>query len=141
MKSFFRFLVILVTIASCSSCITSAIVSSNRRHINDIDRRNVHLTGKTVQKVGRHSALMSTDLNDVVCIIGDFTEYYDGMRINDYFRRSGTYEYRSVTGSLRYVPIFVRSRDYKKYLVIAEELDAQRESEKTRKDDHSFGSI
>lgn len=84
---------------------------------------------------------MSTDLNDVVCIIGDFTEYYDGMRINDYFRRSGTYEYRSVTGSLRYVPIFVRSRDYKKYLVIAEELDAQRESEKTRKDDHSFGSI
>ena len=83
--------------------------------------------------IGRHSALMSTDLNDVVCIIGDFTDYYDGMRINGHFRRSGTYEYRYFDGTLHYAPIFIHSKDYRKYLVISEELEAQRESEKTKK--------
>lgn len=89
--------------------------------------------------IGRHAALMSTNLNDVVCIIGDFTDYYDGMRINGQFRRFGTYEYRYFDGSLHYAPIFIYSRDYRKYLVIAEELEAQRESGEEKKNNQGIG--
>lgn len=140
MKTLVRLIVCLVVVFSCSSCITAMIVSSSRKQINNIDSKNVHLTGKTLQKVGRHGALMVTEKNDVVCIILDFEEYYDGMRINDHFRRYGTYEYFYVDGTLHYAPIFVRAKDFKKYQVLAEELSASKNQlDGNKQDGNSMG--
>ena len=74
--------------------------------------------------INRHSALMVTDKNDVVCIITDFDDYYDGTTIKGRFRRWGTYEYLSIDGTIHRAPIFVREKDYQKYAIIAEELGA-----------------
>lgn len=84
----------------------------------------VRLHGKTLQMINRHSALMVTDKNDVVCIITDFDDYYDGMTIRGRYRRWGTYEYLSIDGVIHRVPIFVREKDYQKFAIIAEELGA-----------------
>lgn len=100
------------------------ILSSQKKQTNSIDRKSVNLSGKTIQRISRHSALMVTDLNDVVCIIYDFDDYYDGMRIKGGFRRSGTYEYLFSDGTIHYAPIFIREKDYRKYKIIAEELEA-----------------
>ena len=69
---------------------------------------------------------MVTDKNDVVCIVYDFEEYYDGMTIKGQFHRCGTYEYLFSDGTIHYAPIFVREKDFRKYRIIAEELDATR---------------
>ena len=83
---------------------------------------------------------MVTEKNDVVCIILDFEEYYDGMRINDHFRRYGTYEYLYVDGTLHYAPIFVRAKDFKKYQVLAEELSASKNQlDGNKQDGNSMG--
>jgi hypothetical protein len=74
--------------------------------------------------INRHSALVVTDKNDVVCIIYDFDDYYDGMTIKGRFRRYGTYEYLFSDRTIHYAPIFIREKDYRKYKIIAEELDA-----------------
>ena len=76
--------------------------------------------------INRHGALMVTDKNDVVCIVYDFDEYYDGMTIKGHFHRCGTYEYLFSDGTIHYAPIFVREKDYRKYKIIAEELDGTR---------------
>lgn len=123
-KSALRILACLLAAILCSSCITSAIVSHSKKQVNNIGRKSARLHGKTLQMINRHSALMVTDKNDVVCIITDFDDYYDGMTIRGHFRRWGTYEYLSVDGAIHRVPIFVREKDYQKYAIIAEELGA-----------------
>lgn len=67
---------------------------------------------------------MVTDYNDIVCIICDFDDYFDGMTIRGRFHRFGTYEYLFSDRTIHYAPIFVWKRDYKKYMFLAEELDA-----------------
>lgn len=124
MKSIYRILICLVAATLCTSCITSAIVSHSRKQVNNLGKKSASLSGKTVQLINRHSALMVTDNNDVVCIITDFDDYYDGMKIKGRFRRWGTYEYLSFDGTTHLAPIFVQEKDYQKYKVIAEELGA-----------------
>ena len=119
-----RLLTCLLLVFTCTSCITSHIVSSQRSQINNINRKTVRLTGKTVQMVNRHAALMVTDNNDVVCIVCDFDDYFDGMTIRGRFHRFGTYEYQSSDRTIHYAPIFVWEKDYRKYVLLAEELDA-----------------
>jgi len=74
--------------------------------------------------INRHAALVVTDKNDVVCVIYDFDDYYDGMKIKGRYHRCGTYEYLFSDGSIHHAPIFVKENDLKKYKIIAEELDA-----------------
>ena len=76
--------------------------------------------------INRHAALMVTDQNDVVCIICDFDDYFDGMTIRGRFHRFGTYEYQLSDRIIHYAPIFVWERDYRKYMSLAEELDAKK---------------
>ena len=128
MKRFIRILACLLVAILSTSCITSAIVSHSRKQVNNIDKKSVRLHGKTLQMINRHSALMVTGKNDVVCIITDFDDYYDGMTIKGRFRRWGTYEYLSFDGTIHRAPIFVREKDYQKYAIIAEELGATRVS-------------
>ena len=73
---------------------------------------------------------MVTDKSDVVCIVNDFEDYYDGMTIKGQFHRCGTYEYLFSDGTIHYAPIFVREKDFRKYKIIAEELDATRTKSK-----------
>ena len=77
MKSALRILACLLAAILCSSCITSAIVSHSKKQVNNIGRKSARLHGKTLQMINRHSALMVTDKNDVVCIITEFDDYYD----------------------------------------------------------------
>ena len=126
LKLLLRFLACSFLVFSCTSCITSLIVSSQKRQINNINRRSVSLTGKTIQMINRHAALMVTDQNDVVCIICDFDDYFDGMTIRGRFHRFGTYEYQLSDRIIHYAPIFVWERDYRKYMSLAEELDAKK---------------
>lgn len=137
MKNVIRILVFLIVVLSSTSCITMMILSSKNRE-NNINRTSVSLSGKTLQQINRHGALFVTDLNDVVCIVTDFDDYFDGMRIKGNFRRWGTYEYRSVDRTIHRVPIFIREKDYRKYIVIAEELDANKinSSGNTQEDSH-----
>lgn len=119
------FACILIAV-SCASCITTSIISNQRRRTNNIDKKSVRLSGKTVQLINRHGALVVTDRNDIVCIISDFDDYYDGMAIKGQFHRYGTYEYLFSDGTIHYAPIFVKEKDYRKYKIIAEELGAAR---------------
>jgi hypothetical protein len=124
MKSTLRILVYLLVAILSTSCITSAIVSHSKKQVNNIGRKSVRLHGKTLQMINRHSALMVTDKNDVICIVTDFDDYYDGMTIKGRYRRWGTYEYLSIDRTIHRAPIFVREKDYHKYAIIAEELGA-----------------
>lgn len=134
MKSFFRVITCLLVLFSFSSCITSKIVSNAKKQANNINKKSVRLTGKTVQMINRHGALMVTDNNDIVCIVYDFDEYYDGMKINGRFHRCGTYEYLFSDGTFHYAPVFVREKDYRKFKIIAEELDATRIESNSKKE-------
>ena len=124
MRAILRILTCLLILASCTSCLTSRAVSHSRSHQNSIDSKRTTLSGKTFQRLSRHAALASTTQGDVVCIIDDFTDYYDGMRIKNRYKRYGTFEYRSYDGIIHYAPIFVRLKDFKKYRIIAEELQS-----------------
>ena len=133
LRSIFRLLTCLLIVFSCASCITSRIVASQKKQTNNINKKSVRLSGKTVQIINRHSALVVTDKNDVVCIIFDFDDYYDGMTIKGRFRRYGTYEYLFSDRTIHYAPIFVREKDYRKYKIIAEELDATKVDSRGKK--------
>lgn len=133
MRSLLRAIILILAVLVCSSCITMMVTSSKKKQTNNLDRKVVSITGKTVQRVGRQSALVLTDKNDVVCVIDDFGDYYDGMRIKGRYRRHGTFEYVFSDGARRFAPIFVRSKDYDKYMIIAEELGASREPTEKQK--------
>ena len=124
MRAIFRILTYLVILASCSSCLATRHASHSRGHRNNLDMKTATITGKTFQRIGRHVALTTTTSGDVVCIIDDFSDYYDGMRIKNRYKRSGTFEYRSTGGIIRYAPIFVRQKEFKKFQYIAEELQS-----------------
>ena len=135
LRSIIRLLTCLLVVISSTSCVTSKIVSHQKKQTNNINKKTVRLTGKTVQLINRHAALVVTDKNDVVCIIRDFDDYYDGMSIKGRFHRCGSFEYLFSDGSLHYAPIFVREGDYRKYKIIAEELDAKRVRSRGNKED------
>lgn len=122
----YRLFVCILIVFSCASCITTRIISNQKKQINNISKKSARLSGKTVQLINRHGALVVTDRNDIVCIISDFDDYYDGMAIKGRFHRYGTYEYLFSDGTIHYAPIFVKEKDYRKYKIIAEELGAQR---------------
>lgn len=126
MKNVIRILVCLLVVWACTSCISAAAVSHSKKQVNNLDKKTVTLTGKTFQRINRHSVLMVTDKNDVVCIITDFEDYHNGMTIKGRFRRLGTYEYLAFDRRIHHVPIFVLKKDYRKYKIIAEELGAKK---------------
>ena len=122
MRTIIKIWVCVFVVLLCTSCVTAMIISSEQKRTNNLDRKIVLLNGRTAQRINRHSALMITSRNDVVCVISTFSDYYDGMTIKGRFRRCGTYEYRFSDGAIHYAPIFVRVKDYKKFAIIAEEL-------------------
>ena len=133
LKSIFRLLTCLLIVFSCTSCVTSLIVASQKKQANNINKTSVRLSGKTVQLINRHSALVVTDKSDVVCVIYDFDEYYDGLKIKGRFRRYGTYEFLFSDGTIHYAPIFVREKDFRKYMIIAKELGATKVDSREKK--------
>lgn len=132
MKRFLcRIAVLLAVLGCCTACfttmaaLTAAVVLSN---ITPGER--VNLSGRTVEALAPQgqAALMRTEGGDVVCIVYQFKEYKDNLRIKDKFVRGGLYAYTAADGKQQYVPIFIRVKDYKQLWPVAVDLDVNKES-------------
>ncbi len=126
-KLIVRIAVIAMALMMASSCMTAMLFASTseERAKNYLNQDNVRLSGKTVQYLNEYCAMMVTDEGDVVCVVRIFDEYYDGMRINEKFKKGGVYQYKNSDGMLRHVPIFINSKQYGKLKDIAKDLEAK----------------
>lgn len=120
LKIFAFFVVLLV----CSSCITTLALTGIALS-NMVPGEKVTIKGYTTERIGdsNQCALMETDSGETICIVYDFGTYKDGKRIKDRFVRAGLYRYFTDNGAERYVPIFIRKKDYKRLWPIAVELN------------------
>ena len=62
---------------------------------------------RTFQRVAGYAALATTGSGDVVCVIADFGEYYDGLSIDGRFIRKGTYSYITTNGANKTVLVYL----------------------------------
>jgi hypothetical protein len=69
---------------------------------------------KIVQTLGKGEALAITENYDVVKIESLTELYYDGKRLYGYFTLLDTYTYKTTQGMWKTVPVYVRSREYRK---------------------------
>ena len=130
MKRILRIAALLGTLCLSTACLTTmaltAVVLSN---IAPGER--ITLSGRTVGAVGEDevSALLQTDTGDTICIVYQFDKYKDGLRIKDKFIRGGLHQYTDADGIVRYAPIFIRAKDYKKLWWVAARLDVNRQQD------------
>lgn len=130
MKRILRLTALLSTLCLGTACLTTmaltAVVLSNIA-----PGEKISLSGRTVSLVGEDpvAALLQTDSGDTICIVYQFDKYKDGLRIKDKFIRGGLYQYTDPDGTVRYAPIFIRAKDYKKLWWVAAGLDINRQQQ------------
>ena len=124
----FAFVVVLFV---CSSCITTLALTGIALS-NMVPGEKVTIKGYTTERIGdsNQCALMETDSGETICIVYDFGTYKDGKRIKDRFVRAGLYRYFTDNGAERYVPIFIRKKDFKRLWPIAVDLNVNQPDNK-----------
>lgn len=118
MKRIFRIVLLVLFAYSTSSCFTMMAVSaaSNKAKKEGVNlgKENASMTLRTFQRIAWNAALASTGRGDVVCVIADFGDYYDGKIINGRFIRKGTYSYISQDGVNKTVLVYLYSPNRKR---------------------------
>lgn len=130
MKTLSRILVFCAFAIVCSSCITTLAITGIALS-NMVPGEKVTIKGYTTERIGdsNQCALMETDSGETICIVYDFKTYKDGMRIKDRFVRAGIYQYVADNGTERYVPIFIRKKDFKRLWPLAVELNVNQQDQ------------
>lgn len=130
MKTLSRILVFCAFAIVCSSCITTLAITGIALS-NMVPGEKVTIKGYTCGQIEGSSecALMETDSGETICIVYDFKTYKDGMRIKDRFVRAGIYQYVADNGTERYVPIFIRKKDFKRLWPLAVELNVNQQDQ------------
>ena len=72
-----------------------------------LGKNEASMSLRTFQRVAGYAALATTGKGDVVCVIADFREYYDGLVISGYFIKKGTYSYVTTRGANKTVLVYV----------------------------------
>ena len=115
MRFLLKVIPFICVIFSCTSCYTlmtlAAIDKDNVVMGKDLGKKEARLELTTFQKIANYAALASTGKGDVVCLIADFGEYYDGMKLSGRFISQGTYSYTTVAGVQKHVLVYVFKQD------------------------------
>ena len=118
MKAFFRIILIYLLAVSVSSCLTMLAIASSSRAKAQVqgaefgeDKATMEL--RTFQRISQYAALAYTGNGDVVCVIDDFGDYYDGMKVFDMFIKEGTYSYLTASGANKTVLVYSRKKNRK----------------------------
>ena len=127
-QKYLKILAFMVVLFVCSSCITTLALTGIALS-NIVPGEKVSLNGYTTGQIGdsNQCALMETSSGETICIVYDFGTYKDGMRIKDRFVRAGIYKYVTDNGAERYVPIFIRKKDFKRLWPLAVELNVNQQ--------------
>ena len=105
---------LFVVLCSCTSCFTMLAVSAATSGSPKLGSERLRTTAKTFQRVAGPAALATTSNGDIICIIADFNEYYDGLTLHGTFHRKGTYSYVTTSGANRTVLVYLYGPDRKK---------------------------
>lgn len=130
MRTLSRILAFCAFVVIFSSCITTLAITGIALS-NMVPGEKVTIKGYTVGQIDGSSrcALMETDSGETICIVYDFKTYKDGMRIKDRFVRAGIYQYVADNGAERFVPIFIRKKDFKRLWPLAVELNVNQQDQ------------
>lgn len=103
MKTAIKFILLLALTLSSTSCLTmmalSAASAKARIQGDDFGKDQAKMVLKTFQRITNYAALATTGSGDVVCVIADFGEYYDGLELDGRFIKKGTYSYKTTSGA------------------------------------------
>ena len=105
---------IVVVICSCTSCFTMMAVAAATSGSSKLGSERMNTTVKTFQRIAGPVAMATTENGDVVCVVADFSEYYDGMTLKGKFYRRGTYSYVTTSGINKTVLVYLYGLDRKK---------------------------
>ena len=111
MKIVFRIILILLLACSTTSCLTmmalSAASSKAKEMGDELGKDDASMELRTFQRVAGYAALASTGRGDVVCVIADFGQYYDGLILDGRFIKKGTYSYTTTGGANKTVLVYL----------------------------------
>lgn len=111
MKTVFRIILFVFLACSTTSCLTMmalAAASGKAKARGDaFGEEDASMVLKTFQRVAGYAALATTGSGDVVCVIADFEQYYDGLVLDGRFIRKGTYSYVTTGGANRTVLVYL----------------------------------
>ena len=118
MKSLVK--IILLTFLACSatSCFTMMALASAslkaKARGDAFGDEEAPMVLKTFHRVAGYAALATTGSGDIVCVIADFGEYYDGLTLEGRFIKKGTYSYITTKGANKTVLVYLYRPDRKK---------------------------
>lgn len=119
---------LVVVICSCTSCFTMMAVAAATSGSSKLGRERMNTTVKTFQRLAGPVAMATTEDGDVVCVVADFSEYYDGMTLKGKFYRKGTYSYVTTSGINRTVLVYLYGPDRKKLESYAEQFLSEKQN-------------
>lgn len=111
-----------------TSCFTMMAVAAATSGSSKLGSERMNTTVKTFQRIAGPVAMATTEDGDVVCVVADFGEYYDGMTLDGKFYRRGTYSYVTTSGINRTVLVYLYGPDRKKLESYAEQFLKEKHS-------------
>ena len=130
MKRIIHVILLLALALSTTSCFTmmALAAASSDESKNQLGYEWMETSVKTFQRVAAYAALATTSSGDVICVVADFGEYYDGLIKDGFFKKKGTYSYITTSGANKTVLVYVYKKDLKKLENYADELQKKKES-------------
>lgn len=119
---------IVVVICSCTSCFTMMAVAAATSGSSKLGSERMNTTVKTFQRLAGPVAMATTEDGDVVCVVADFGEYYDGMTLKGKFYRRGTYPYVTTSGINKTVLVYLYGPDRKKLESYTEQFLSEKQN-------------
>lgn len=119
---------IVVVICSCTSCFTMMAVAAATSGSSKLGSDRMNTTVKTFQRIAGPVAMATTEDGDVVCVVADFSEYYDGMTLKGKFYRRGTYSYVTTSGINKTVLVYIYGPDRKKLESYTEQFLSEKQN-------------
>ena len=111
MNTVYRIILFVLLACSTTSCFTMmalAAASDKAKARGDaFGKEDAPMVLKTFQRVAGFAALATTGSGDVVCVIADFGQYYDGLTLEGRFIRKGTYSYMTTSGANKTVLVYI----------------------------------
>lgn len=104
---------LIVVLFTCTSCFTMMVLASASGSPK-LGSNRMKTEVKAFQRIAGPAALATTSNGDVICVIADFGEYYDGIKLEGTFYRKGTYSYVNTNGANRTVLVYIYGPDKKK---------------------------
>ena len=119
---------LIIALCSCTSCFTMMAVAAATSGSSKLGSERMNTTVKTFQRLAGPVAMATTEDGDVVCVVADFDEYYDGMTLEGKFYRKGTYSYVTTSGINKTVLVYLYGPDRKKLESYTEQFLSEKQN-------------